>query len=124
MPTPRTFVLRRENGDAKALVSLPKNPPLRDESYRRWVATLACAHCNRHGPSQCAHADQGKGERIKSGDDTCFPLCPICHEGIGQKAWFQKAQRRYLEDLYGSRTRLQALSEDKFPTSWTNGMEP
>jgi hypothetical protein len=117
-PTSRTFVLRRDDGEARATVSVPKTPPKRSETYRRWVATLACAHCKKAGPSQCAHADEGKGMALKADDETCFPLCPACHTGIGAQGWFTKSQRRHLETTYGACTRLKALAEGKFPAGW------
>ncbi len=67
--------LRMADGRARLTVQVPKDPPLRSEPYRRYVASLPCAHCGRAGPSQCAHADEGKGLSLKASDRTCFPLC-------------------------------------------------
>lgn len=47
----------------------------RSEKYRRAVAELPCIYCGLHGRSQAAHANAGKGRGIKTGDETCFPLC-------------------------------------------------
>jgi hypothetical protein len=49
--------------------------PVRDESYRRWVASLPCYECRIHGYSQCAHPNSGKAKGKKLSDDGCFPLC-------------------------------------------------
>ena len=102
-------------GPARAIVSLPKRPPVRDEAYRRLVAALPCAHCGKPGPSQAAHADEGKGMGMKSSDETCFPLCADepgrqgCHSQIGGgmsgSGWFTREQRRYLETKYAEQTR-------------------
>ena len=94
-----------------ARMSVPKENVLRDEDYRRLVANLPCAHCGRAGPSQAAHADQGKGMGIKTGDDTCYPLCADspgrrgCHSLIGSDAMFTRDQRRTLETRYAEQTR-------------------
>jgi hypothetical protein len=49
--------------------------PLRDKSYRRWVASLPCYECRIHGYSQCAHGNTGKAKGRKNSDEGCFPLC-------------------------------------------------
>lgn len=96
-------------GPARAVISLPKKPPVRDEAYRRLVAALPCAHCGRPGPSQCAHGDAGKGVGIKACDLTCFPLCADrpgrqgCHSQFGR--WLGKELRRTLEKKYAEQTR-------------------
>jgi hypothetical protein len=54
----------------------PKEPePVRDESYRRWVASLPCYECRIHGYSQCAHPNSGKAKGRKNTDSGCFPMC-------------------------------------------------
>jgi hypothetical protein len=98
-------------GPARAIISLPKKPPLREEEYRRLVAALPCAHCGKAGPSQCAHGDEGKGMAIKACDLTCFPLCADspgrqgCHSLIGASGMFTRDQRRLLEANYAVATR-------------------
>jgi hypothetical protein len=67
----------------RALAKAPE--PVRDESYRRWVASLPCYECGIEGYSQAAHANSGKAKGRKTSDLTCFPLCcsrplvPGCH---------------------------------------------
>ncbi len=112
-PTPRTpgQVLRIDDGKARACVPLPKQPPARDQAYLRRVAALACAHCKRAGPSQAAHADEGKGLAIKASDYETFPLCADgpgrrgCHSVIGASGAFSREQRRALERKYVAMTR-------------------
>jgi hypothetical protein len=54
----------------------PKEPePVRDESYRRWVASLPCFECGIEGYSNAAHPNSGKTKGVKRDDDECFPLC-------------------------------------------------
>jgi hypothetical protein len=98
-------------GPARAVISLPKKPPVRDEAYRRAVAALPCAHCGRPGPSQCAHGDEGKGMGIKACDLTCWPACADspgrmgCHTLLGATGMFTREQRRTLEKKYAAQTR-------------------
>ena len=111
--TPRARECAVYDGKARLTLSLPrpKTEYVRDESYRRWVASLPCAHCGKAGPSQAAHADEGKGMSIKASDDTCYPLCADapgrrgCHSVIGASGMFTQAQRRALEATYQERTR-------------------
>lgn len=98
-------------GPARAIISLPKKPPVRDPAYLRQVATLPCAHCGKAGPSQAAHADEGKGMGIKACDLTAWPACADrpghegCHTLIGSTGKFKREHRRYLEAKYAAATR-------------------
>jgi len=102
----------------------PKSKPRRNEQYRRYVASLPCAHCGKPGPSQAAHADQGKGFGIKTGDDTCYPLCADgpgfrgCHARIGASACFTKAGRRETEALYAREVQRIAKASNQWPKDW------
>jgi hypothetical protein len=54
----------------------PKAPaPVRDEPYRRWVASLPCFECRIAGYSNAAHPNTGKAKGAKLSDAACFPLC-------------------------------------------------
>ena len=101
-------------GAARAIVSLPKRQPVRDEAYRRLVAALPCAHCGREGASQAAHSDyggDGKGMGIKACDLTCWPACADspgrvgCHTLLGASGMFSRDMRRHLEAKYAAATR-------------------
>lgn len=102
---------------AGELRAAPKDPePVRDEDYRRWVASLPCAHCGAIGMSQAAHADSaGKGMGIKSSDTEIMPLCgpsldrPGCHWLIGTSGSFSKSERRELERRYVTETKNKNL---------------
>lgn len=108
---PHPAALRPLGPSTKHVEPIPKQPPYRSEAYRRLVAALACAHCRRPGPSQCAHGDEGKGLAMKSSDLTCFPLCADepgrrgCHSMIGASGMFTREQRRALEQTYAAQTR-------------------
>lgn len=113
---PRAVVVAVTDTRARLVVSIPKTKPVRDEAYRRLVAALPCAHCKRPGPSQCAHADEGKGMSIKASDLDTYPLCADapgrkgCHSLIGASGLFTKEQRRALEVRYVAQTQA-ALSQ-------------
>ena len=122
LPGPRVPMpageLRIPDSKARMVISLPKHPPKRSETYRRWVASRPCEHCGKQGSTQAAHADQGKGLSLKSCDSTCFPLCVQCHAGIGSQGWFKKDHRRALEVRYGAQTRMAAQSCGQWPKHW------
>ena len=103
------------------VTSIPKASPVRSEDYRRLVAALPCIHCGQPGPSQAAHADQGKGARLKSDDRTCYPLCATrpgergCHDIIGASGAYTREQRRELEADYAAHTRRIIRQSGKWP---------
>lgn len=88
-----------------------KDAPVRNEAYRRAVASLPCAICGVYGYSQAAHANTGKGMGMKACDMTCFPACGPrpgfqgCHAALDQGALFLKAVRRELEPVWAADTR-------------------
>ena len=85
----------------------PKHEYVRDESYRRFVASLPCFVCARVGRSQAAHSNaesDGKGGSIKASDSALFPLCADepgavgCHTRHDQaKDGLTREQRRARE---------------------------
>ena len=110
LPGPRV-PLQTVTQAPRPIVTIVKDRPVRDEAYRRLVASLPCAHCKRPGPSQCAHADEGKGFSIKASDLETYPLCADapgrrgCHSLIGASGMFTRDQRRALESAYVAQTR-------------------
>lgn len=106
------------------LTARPKNPPKRSEPYRRWVATLPCAHCRIEGHSNACHADEGKGAWIKAGDETCWPGCVDrpgvvgCHSLLGATGKLGKVDRRRLERIYAAETRTLARETGHWPKEW------
>ncbi len=88
----------------------PKSQPVRNETYRRAVASLPCAICGMPGYSQAAHGSAGKGMGIKACDLTCFPACCDrpdargCHSRLDQGALFSKSVRHQLEPVWAADT--------------------
>lgn len=125
LPTARAQPLRIADTRARLTVPLPKNPPLRSEPYRRWVAAQPCAHCGRAGPSQAAHSDTGKGVGIKSCDSTAIPLCADghgrqgCHAVFGASGLLGRVHRRHLESTYVQSVQDRAKEEGAWPKGWT-----
>lgn len=90
--TERTITLRPIRVPAPAAPVFnpqPKHEYIRDEGYRRYVASHDCFRCGIAGISQAAHANSaaaGKGMGIKASDEALFPLCattpdrPGCHD--------------------------------------------
>jgi hypothetical protein len=102
--------------------SRPKQEPVRSEAYRRLVAALPCAYCHRPGPSQAAHANEGKGMGIKTDDRTCFPMCGPgfhgsgCHSELDQGGLFKdKETRRGWERMAGVWTRARIQADGNWP---------
>lgn len=53
-----------------------KSPP--NDAYKRWVRRLPCLTCNSTRRVEAAHTGpRGLGQ--KSPDESCLPLCEICH---------------------------------------------
>ena len=102
----------------------PKAVTWRNEAYRRLVASFDCAHCGKGGPSQAAHADQGKGLGIKSDDRTCFPACADspgrrgCHSILGASGMFSREQRRVIEQNHARKTRERIRNQGLWLPSW------
>jgi hypothetical protein len=128
-PRPRATAVAQAENDAAPVV-MPKSAPCRSEAYRRLVAALPCIVCGRPGPSQAAHADQGKGMAIKSDDRTCYPACATlpgrasCHDLIGSGGLYTRDERRVVERVYGARTRATILALGLWPKSvepWPDG---
>lgn len=85
----RPLATMAANLAAGPVLAAPKKPePLRDESYRRLVASLPCMHCGRAAASQCAHQNAGKAKGDKVDDRMSFPLCHVgargCHDAFDQ----------------------------------------
>ena len=96
--------------------SIPKSQPVRNEAYRRAVASLPCVICGIAGQSQAAHGSGAgtavcKGMGIKSCDLTCFAACVRCHSRLDQGALFSKSVRHQLEPVWAADTqrRIQAM---------------
>ena len=108
-PRPRAKAVAQVDTRDKLVMQVPKADVVRDEGYRRLVATLKCINCGVVGRTQCAHANSpasGKGLSLKADDREVFPLCLECHQKFDQGALFTKEQRREIEPLWANKTRM------------------
>lgn len=112
---------------ARPVVSLPKREYLRSEDYRRWVASLNCAHCGRAASSQAAHSDagaDGKGMGIKADDSMIWPACADgpgrvgCHTLICSTGMFTREHSQRLAARYILQTQMLAQRKKKWPIGW------
>lgn len=94
--------------DSPPPVVTEKAEILRSESYRRYVSQFSCMRCGRAGPSQCAHANEGKGLALKVCDRRTFPLCPACHEELDNSRGMTRDQRRATEREFVAAMQRQA----------------
>lgn len=124
---PSQPLLRVADGKARLCIPLPKRVYLRSEPYRRWVASLACAHCQRPGPTQAAHSDRGadgKGLGIKADDSEIWPGCADgygrlgCHSLFGSTGLFKREHGQALTGGYIEHTQRQAINAGAWPKDW------
>ena len=66
----------------------------RSEPLRRAVADLPCQHCGRHGQTQAAHRNEGKGMGMKTSDALLAALCVDCHRELDQGKNLSREERR------------------------------
>ena len=105
------------------MTSRPKSAPVRNEAYRRAVASLPCKRCGIVGYSQAAHPNTGKGAGIKTSDADCFALCcdrpgaQGCHSLFDQHALYTRAARRLLEIAWAADTRRQIIAMGLWPAN-------
>lgn len=121
LPFPRAALVERE------LKPIPKRQYLRSPTYRRWVASLPCAHCKRAGPTQAAHSDtaaDGKGLQIKATDAALWPGCADapgrrgCHTIIGSTGTFKREHAQTLAAGYIAETQALAKATGNWPKGW------
>ncbi len=97
--------------------AIPKGLKLENEAYRRYVAGFACFECGKAPPSQCAHANAGRGLGQKSLDSQTFPLCATqpfrvgCHDQHDKLIDMTLEQRRAREVNYIARMQAQAMRD-------------
>ena len=89
-----------------AAAPVPKEAPVRSESYRRFVASHPCFECGYEGASQAAHPNFLKGMSLKTSDLDCFPLCAShglsmgCHYMHDNLIEMTREERREREARY------------------------
>ena len=95
----------RYSSAANAAQAVPKEGAIEHKGYRRLVAGMSCIRCIKAPPSQCAHANYGKGMGFKTDDRMTFPMCPPCHTALDQGAAYTKEVRRVMEQQWAADTR-------------------
>lgn len=115
-PAPLRPVERRSTyAGAVTLRLVPKEEPMQHAGYMNLVRAMACMHCGHPPRSDFAHADQGKGQGIKTDCRRGFPLCRACHHLIGSTGKLGRDERRRLEAEYGARTRAAVQVSGQWP---------
>jgi len=118
LPGPRATVQAAAN-DLGIVAPIAKREPVRNEAYRRYVATFPCFGCGIAGFSQAAHPNHGRGLGQKADDTDCFPLCAPrfgligCHAQFDQLIDISRAERRELELKYTARMQAQARTDGR-----------
>ena len=129
-PRPRAVAVAVRDDSARMVVPVPKENALQHEGYMAIVRRMPCAHCGRQGPSQFAHADEGKGLAIKTDCRRGWPGCADgpgrigCHTLLGSTGTFTRDQRRHLEESHGAKTRAQIVADGAWPAGLPMWVEP
>lgn len=124
-------------GPARATVPVPKESPLQNETYMAAVRQLPCYRCGIVGFTQFCHADEGKGEKLKTDCRLGWPGCgphdeigrtvPGCHYVVGSTGALGKQGRRDFERQAGSDTRVLVYSMGLWPANlplWPGDVVP
>ena len=114
-PPVRPATRRASYAGGTSLVLVPKENALQHAGYMDLVRAMACMHCNRPPRSQFCHADEGKGQGIKTDCRRGWPGCAACHHLIGSTGKLGRDERRRLEAEYGARTRAAVLDSGQWP---------
>lgn len=73
----------------------------KSKKYLRWIKSLPCADCGRHGRSSAHHFKSDlhlSGVGMRAPDQITIPLCPSCHmkfHNKESKTW-REDQRAWL----------------------------
>ncbi len=111
---------------------IEKEDALQHEGYMRLVRALPCAHCQRPGASQFAHADEGKGLAIKTDCRRGYPACGPdlaknrigCHELLGSTGTMPRTIVRILAATYAAQTRKTIIDRGQWPADLPLFPEP
>lgn len=114
-PPVRPATRRASYAGGTSLVLVPKENALQHAGYMDLVRAMACMHCNRPPRSQFCHADEGKGQGIKTDCRRGWPGCAACHHLIGSTGKLGRDERRRLEAEYGARTRAAVQAAGQWP---------
>lgn len=120
-PRARAVAVAANDTSARMVVQVPKENALQHKGYMDVVRRMACMHCGRAAPSQFCHADEGKGERIKTDCRRGWPGCADgpgrlgCHSLIGSTGSLKREHKRLLEANYGRATRADVIARGLWP---------
>lgn len=98
----------------------PKRHYVDSLPYRMAVAALPCFRCGIEGYSNACHSDagaDGKGERIKACDLTCWSGCVArpgvngCHFDIGHGATLSRDEKREFEQRAAAATQATLIAK-------------
>ena len=106
-------------GPARLTVAVPKQPASQCEAYMAAVRRLPCYRCGTAAPSQCCHADEGKGLGIKTDVRRSWPGCAECHYFVGSTGKLGKEGRRAFETEAGAETRREVMARGWWPDGLT-----
>jgi len=89
-----------------------KEPPDRDEDYKKWISTLPCVACGRRNPEgNDPHHTETGGRGIKGSDYSCISLCHQHHQEVharGKKTF----AKRYGIDYESVTTKLFSIYQE------------
>lgn len=111
LPLPRATMAT----DFAPAATAPKEQTLQHQGYINLVRSMRCIRCGAAPRSQFCHADEGKGQGIKSDCRLGWPGCADCHWLVGTARIYGKAERRALETDYGRRTRESVIACGLWP---------
>lgn len=124
MPRPREVVVAVQQL-VRPIVQVPKQRALQHEGYMSIVRRLACYRCGWRGATQFCHADEGKGEKLRTDCRLGWPGCgphnewgrtvPGCHYVVGSTGALGKQGRRDFERRAGADTRALVHSMGLWP---------
>lgn len=104
-------------------VAVPKENALQHEGYMAAVRKLACDRCGIVGFTQFCHADEGKGQSIKTDCRRGWPGCGPhgdtmgCHYLVGTSGTLTREERRAYEAEAGARTRRAIRETGAWPAN-------
>lgn len=123
--TPRPRAAARPNAGAapRLAAPAPKERAVQHQAYMTEVRTLPCYRCGVVGFTQFCHADEGKGQALKTDCRRGWPGCGPhhdsagCHWLVGTSGRLPRAERREFEREASSATRARIRALGLWPTT-------
>jgi hypothetical protein len=108
-------------GGATSGTAIEKERASQSQAYQAAVRSIGyCMRCGctlRKGEGQFCHADQGKGQGLKTDVRRGWLGCAGCHFHVGTSGRMPKAQRRAEEDWLALKTRRTLRARGLWPKS-------